>query len=92
MYTPHTDSDIEQMLAAVGVPSLEELVRVPDAVALRTPLDVPKALPEPRIAAPHRFVCRRQYGAAIYVVSRSGLLPALRAARSSARLRCAANF
>ncbi len=46
MYTPHTDSDIEEMLAVVGVPSLEELVRVPDAVALKTPLDVPPGLPE----------------------------------------------
>jgi glycine dehydrogenase subunit 1 len=46
MYTPHTDSDIEAMLAAVGVSSLEELVRVPDAVAIKGPLDVPPALPE----------------------------------------------
>jgi glycine dehydrogenase subunit 1 len=46
MYTPHTDSDIEAMLEAVGVSSLEELVRVPDAVAIEGPLDVPPALPE----------------------------------------------
>jgi glycine dehydrogenase subunit 1 len=46
MYTPHTDSDIETMLATVGVSSLEELVRVPDAVAIKGPLDVPPALPE----------------------------------------------
>jgi glycine dehydrogenase subunit 1 len=46
MYTPHTPSDIEQMLAAVGVSSLEELVRVPDAVALHAPLAVPPGLPE----------------------------------------------
>lgn len=46
MYTPHTDSDVEQMLATVGVASLEELVRVPAAVAIKNPLDVPPALPE----------------------------------------------
>ncbi len=46
MYTPHTDSDVGEMLAAVGASSLEELVRVPEAVALKTPLDVPPALPE----------------------------------------------
>jgi glycine dehydrogenase subunit 1 len=46
MYTPHTESDIREMLDAVGVGSLEELVRAPDAVALRSPLDVPPGLPE----------------------------------------------
>ena len=34
------------MLDAVGVASLEDLVRAPDAVALTTPLDVPPGLPE----------------------------------------------
>ena len=38
------------MLAAVGAPSLEELIRVPDAVALKAPLDVPAALPEADLA------------------------------------------
>ena len=46
MYSPHTDADIEAMLETVGVASLEELVRVPEAVALRAPLEVPAALPE----------------------------------------------
>ena len=50
MYTPHTDSDIAAMLAVTGAASLEELVRVPDAVALKTPLDVPPALPEMELA------------------------------------------
>jgi len=50
MYTPHTDSDVEQMLAVIGAPSLDELVRVPDAVALRRPLDLPAALPEAELA------------------------------------------
>jgi glycine dehydrogenase subunit 1 len=46
MYTPHTQSDISEMLDAVGVASLEELVRVPDALALGEPLAVPPGLPE----------------------------------------------
>jgi glycine cleavage system P protein (glycine dehydrogenase) subunit 1 len=50
MYSPHTDGDIKTMLAAVGAPSLEELIRVPDAVALKVPLDVPPALPEADLA------------------------------------------
>jgi glycine dehydrogenase subunit 1 len=50
MYTPHTPRDIEEMLAVVGVDSLDELVRVPDAVAVRAPLDVVPALSEIEIA------------------------------------------
>ncbi len=46
MYTPHTPSDIREMLDAVGVASLEDLVRAPDAVALKSPLAVPSGLPE----------------------------------------------
>ena len=50
MYTPHTQRDIDQMLAAIGAGSLEELLRVPDAVALKETLDVVPALPEYQIA------------------------------------------
>jgi len=46
MYAPHTDSDIEAMLEVVGASSLTELVRVPEAVAIRAPLAVPSAQPE----------------------------------------------
>lgn len=46
VYSPHTDSDIDEMLAVVGAPTLEELVRVPAGVALKAPLDVPPGLPE----------------------------------------------
>jgi glycine dehydrogenase subunit 1 len=51
MYSPHTDSDIEAMLATIGAPSLEELVRVPDAVAIAGPLDIPPAVPEMELFA-----------------------------------------
>ena len=56
MYTPHTERDIREMLDAVGVGSLEDLLQVPDAVALKVKLDVVPALPEYQIA--RRFEIR----------------------------------
>ena len=50
MYTPHTERDVAQMLAAIGVDSIDDLLRVPDAVALKAELDVVPALPEYQIA------------------------------------------
>jgi glycine dehydrogenase subunit 1 len=50
MYTPHTARDIEEMLRVVGVASLDELVRVPEAVAVKAPLDVVPSLSEIEIA------------------------------------------
>jgi glycine dehydrogenase subunit 1 len=46
MYAPHTQRDIEEMLDVVGVESLDELLRVPDEVALKAKLEVVPALPE----------------------------------------------
>src|SRR5580700_6675899 len=46
MYAPHTSHDIEQMLAAIPAGSLDELLRVPDSIALKEALDVVPALPE----------------------------------------------
>ncbi|MGA8326917.1 MAG: aminomethyl-transferring glycine dehydrogenase subunit GcvPA [Candidatus Cybelea sp.] len=46
MYAPHTQADISEMLAAVGVGSLDELLGVPDAIALKSKLEVVPALPE----------------------------------------------
>jgi glycine dehydrogenase subunit 1 len=46
MYAPHTERDIRQMLETIGVKSLEELLRVPDAIALKDKLEVVPALPE----------------------------------------------
>ena len=51
MYTPHTARDIEAMLRVVGVASLDELVRVPDALAVKAPLDLVPQLSEIEIAA-----------------------------------------
>ena len=50
MYTPHTQRDIAQMLQAVGAGSLEELLKVPDEVALKAKLEVVPALAEYDIA------------------------------------------
>ncbi len=46
-YLPHTEEDIRQMLAAIGVKSVEDLfVEVPEAIRLDRPLDLPPALSE----------------------------------------------
>ena len=50
MYTPHTAQDVEAMLRVIGVDSLDDLVRVPDAVALRAPVEVTPQLSEIEIA------------------------------------------
>jgi glycine dehydrogenase subunit 1 len=49
MYTPHTEADIKAMLGAIGVKSLDDLLQVPDAIALRAQLEVVPALPEYQI-------------------------------------------
>jgi glycine dehydrogenase subunit 1 len=49
MYAPHTERDIAQMLEVVGVKSLDDLLRVPDAIALKEKLAVVPALPEYQI-------------------------------------------
>ncbi len=63
MYTPHTPRDIAQMLATVGVNSLDDLVRVPDAVALRERLDLVPALPEAGIVKRFEHFARKNVGA-----------------------------
>ncbi len=62
MYTPHTEADIEQMLAAIGVGSLQELLAVPADVALRAKLDVVPALPEYQIARRFERIARKNEG------------------------------
>jgi hypothetical protein len=49
MYAPHTQRDVEQMLGAIGIGSLDDLLRVPDDVALKAKLEVVPALPEYQI-------------------------------------------
>jgi glycine dehydrogenase subunit 1 len=49
VYAPHTESDIREMLAAVGAASLDELVAVPAEIGLKRPLELPAAQPETRL-------------------------------------------
>ncbi len=50
MYAPHTQRDVDAMLATIGVESIDELLRVPEPIALRAKLEVVPALPEYLIA------------------------------------------
>jgi glycine dehydrogenase subunit 1 len=63
VYTPHTERDIAQMLEAIGVPSLEKLVEVPDAVKLRERLDIVPALCESDIVRRFEHLARKNTGA-----------------------------
>lgn len=65
MYTPHTAKDIREMLDAIGVPSLEKLVEVPDAVKLREPLDLVPALAESEIVRRFEHFARKNTGASL---------------------------
>jgi glycine dehydrogenase subunit 1 len=67
VYAPHTDSDIAAMLATIGAASLEELVRVPDAIALKRPLDVRPGLPETELARTISGYAARNAAATEYV-------------------------
>ncbi|GAC1617526.1 MAG: aminomethyl-transferring glycine dehydrogenase subunit GcvPA [Vulcanimicrobiaceae bacterium] len=67
MYTPHTESDIADMLEAIGVESLAELARVPDDVALATPLDLAPGIAESELTA--RFVAYAQRNTAVTYAS-----------------------
>jgi glycine dehydrogenase subunit 1 len=46
MYAPHTERDVEQMLQTIGAGSLDELLAVPEEIALKEKVDVVPALPE----------------------------------------------
>lgn len=49
-YLPHTESDIRDMLAAIGHESLDGLFRsIPDSLKLSRPLGLPRALSEPEL-------------------------------------------
>jgi len=59
MYTPHTAADVAAMLRVIGADTLDDLVRVPDAIALRTPVEVTPQLSEIEIAARFRGFAER---------------------------------
>ncbi len=62
MYTPHTKKDIDAMLEAIGVGSLDELLRVPNELKLRAPLDVVPALPEYQLRRRMEQIAKRNDG------------------------------
>ncbi len=62
MYAPHTKRDIEQMLGAIGIGSLDELLRVPDDVALKAKLEVVPALPEYQIQRRFDYFAEKNAG------------------------------
>ncbi len=62
MYTPHTKADIKAMLEAIGVGSLDELLRVPAELKLRAPLDVVPALPEYQLRRRMEQIAKRNDG------------------------------
>lgn len=46
-YIPHTETDIQEMLSAIGIKEIGELFQsIPEALRLEAPLDLPPALPE----------------------------------------------
>jgi glycine dehydrogenase subunit 1 len=65
VYTPHTDADISAMLKTIGVASIDDLLRVPDAVALKETLDVVPALPEYGITRRFEQFAKKNEGAAM---------------------------
>ncbi|RMH17911.1 MAG: aminomethyl-transferring glycine dehydrogenase subunit GcvPA [Gammaproteobacteria bacterium] len=49
-YIPHTESDVQQMLASIGVSSIEQLFdEIPAALKLKELHDIPEALPEMQV-------------------------------------------
>jgi len=46
-YIPHTETDIQEMLSAIGIKEIDELFHsIPEALRLEAPLNLPPALPE----------------------------------------------
>jgi glycine dehydrogenase subunit 1 len=65
-FIPHTPEDDREMLEAIGLGSLDDLFEsVPEAVRLRRPLDVPRALSETELAAHMAELAGRSVGAGL---------------------------
>ena len=81
MYAPHTQPISRQMLAAIGVGSLDELLRVPEAVALKGEARRRSgACPNTRSRAASTRFARKNVGGGLPFVPGCGRVPALRAA------------
>jgi len=65
-FAPHTDDDDREMLAAVGVDSIDDLFEpIPESVKLGRALDVPPGLDEVELSAHLRELASRSTGAAL---------------------------
>src|SRR3954453_22390084 len=63
-YTPATEADRQDMLAAIGVGSIDDLFAdVPEGVRLDRPLDLPPGLSEPEVYARLRALAARNVSA-----------------------------
>jgi glycine dehydrogenase subunit 1 len=63
-YTPTTEHDVREMLAAVGVGSVDELfASIPASVRLDRPLDLPAGMPEQEVYAHLLELARRNVSA-----------------------------
>jgi len=62
LYTPHTQADIDAMLEAVGVESIDALLQVPEELKLRAKLDIVPALPEYQIRRRIERLAKRNTG------------------------------
>src|SRR6058998_701929 len=59
-FAPHTDNDVREMLAAVGVPSIDDLFsQIPEDLRLRRPLELPRGVSEQEILADLAALARR---------------------------------
>lgn len=75
-FIPHSPGDIEQMLGAVGVASLEELFRdIPAALRATGPIDLPPGLPEQEVRRRLEALALRNDGAAALSFLGAGAYP-----------------
>ena len=75
-YTPHSEADVVAMLAAIGVPTLEDLfATIPLALRKRASLDLPAGLTEPELRRELESLAARDAGADAAVFLGAGAYP-----------------
>ena len=63
-FIPHSPADIEQMLAAIGVGSVDELFRdIPTELRASAAIDLPAGLPEQAVRERLEALAARNHGA-----------------------------
>jgi glycine dehydrogenase subunit 1 len=63
-FAPHTDDDVDQMLEAIGLSSVDDLFdRIPRSVRLNRPLDLPEGVSEMQILADLKALAGRNRSA-----------------------------